>query len=155
MEYAPEQLQCAREIRAIAMQFRELTEGIPAVVHLSVVAQESAFNPGAYNVADPNGSYGPYQLNQSPGAHPGTWFVAVNPWYNYGFPEVYARWRDTWVALGGAAAWSSLNDAQRGGFLAVFAPRAQGSIAWTAELGQQRYVEGADILAQIGGALND
>jgi hypothetical protein len=136
------QLQTAREIRAIAVKY----EVCPPLAMLAGVLQESFLNPGA--VGDAGVSFGCFQLDQD--AHPNTAFVAVNAWYDYGFPEMASRWRTAWQNVGGDTRWN--NDpsvAGRGLMLEEFVPMAQGSIAWSPGLGQERYLQAIDVLERI------
>jgi hypothetical protein len=82
-------------------------------------------------------------------AHPGTAFLATNPWYDYGYPEVRARWESSYASLGGDTAWAAISVSSRGDFLAQFAPAAQGSIAWPVGLGQTRYIQAIDVLEAV------
>ena len=133
------QLQTAREIVAIDHKYGD----VPPLLHLAVCIQESSLIPNA--VGDNGQSYGPHQLYQI--AHPGTAFLAVNPWYDYGYPEVRNRWQSAYAQIGGDVAWNIV--ANRGSLIEQFAPLAQGSVNWTPGLGATRYAEAVEILEII------
>lgn len=142
--FTEQQIQTARNLVAIYNKYGT----IPTVLGLAVNIQESGLDDNAENVADApdyGGSYGNFQLNQDPRAHPNTAFVAVNPWYDYGYPEVRSSWEAAFHSLGG---WSSfLNDPE--GFLSQFAPKAQGSVAWSRELAAARLNSACILLEQL------
>ena len=141
---APAQYQVVKNLIAIAEKYRI----VPPLLLLAVTLQESSWQEDAYNGSDPGGgSYGPFQLNQSGAAHPGTAAIATNPWYDYGFPEVKDRWQAAYYSVGADAAWADV--AGRGPLIEVFAASAQGSVAWPAGLGAVRYQQALAALEAV------
>lgn len=143
-QWTEDQLRVARNIAAIADKYHI----VPKVVMLASAIQESQLNENAVNIADApayGGSVGIFQLNQDPAAHPGTALVAQDPWYDYGYPEIRARWENAWHYVGG---WSTFvyNPVST---LQTFAPMAQGSIGWSYELAAARLTDAVDILGRI------
>lgn len=141
-DWTPEQIQVARNLCAICWRRRmdAGSRGIPPLLMLSVCLQEEGLNPNA--VGDAGQSFGIFQLYQP--VHPGTAGAAVDPWRDYDYVEVRARWELTYGQLGGDAAWADI--ANRPAFVEQFAPAAQGSIAWPAGYGALRYAEAIDVL---------
>jgi len=128
------QLVVVRNVLAVARQFRAAGLcPVPDLAHLAITLQESSWDDQA--VGDAGASFGPYQLDQD--AHPGTDQLALSAWANYGFHVCASPWADAWLALSGDQTWQYVG--QRPAFLEAFAPRAQGSIAWTPGLGAQNY----------------
>ncbi len=137
-------MQVVRNILSIARRFRE--RGLCPVsdlAQLAVTKQESDWSE--QNPGDMGQSFGPYQIYQA--VHADTWQLAINPWADYGFSIMYQRWAQAWNNTGGDAQWSDV--ASRGTFLETFAPQAQGSIAWYAGLGAQRYAEAVEALELV------
>ena len=139
--WSTDQLRVARNIVAIADKYK----AIPRLLMLGVVAQESSFNDSAEGDVQLGGSFGPYQLYS--GAHEAAKVLGLDPWYDYGFPELMARWAHAYAAVGGDTAWQVV--ANRPAILEQFAPQAQGSIAWPAGLGAQRYADAVSILEAV------
>lgn len=143
-QWTDDQLRVARNVAAIADKYHV----VPKIVMLATAIQESQLNEHAVNIADApqyGGSVGIFQLNQDPAAHPGTALVAQDPWYDYGYPEIRARWENTFHFIGG---WTTYNTNPIS-FLQSFAPQAQGSIGWSYELASVRMADAEDILGRI------
>lgn len=139
--WTADQLQVARDLVAIARKYAD----VPPLLMLAVCIQESSLSAGAVGDVSLGGSYGPFQLYT--GAHPGAALLGSNPWYDFGYPEVRDRWRQTYASLGGDSAWAALGG--RGTFLEQFAPAAQGSIAWSGGLGAVRYNDALSALEAV------
>jgi hypothetical protein len=139
--WTDDQLRAARNLVAIADKYKT----VPRLLLLAVCAQESSFNDSAEGDVSLGGSFGPFQLYS--GAHQAAAVLGLDPWYDYGFPEIMARWAQSYAAVGGDTAWAVIGD--RAGICEQFAPQAQGSIAWPAGLGAQRYADALSILEAV------
>lgn len=138
------QIQVARNIVSAARQFRAAALWtVPDLIVLAVTKQECNWDDTA--VGDSGQSFGPFQLYQA--AHPNTDQLAVNPWGNYGMNEIYQRWETTWQSQSGLLVWNDIT--ARAQFLVDFAPQAQGSIAWTLDMADNRYAEALAMLEII------
>lgn len=141
------QQQVAANLVAICRKYQQSTLAckVPVLLLLAVTLQESGWNATADNASDPNGSFGPFQLNQQ--AYPDTEPIAVNPWCDYGYFLIVQRWENTFSSLNGLSQWATISN--RGAFIEQFAPQAQGSIAWPQGLGDTRYSEALQMFEQI------
>lgn len=142
--FTADQVRVARNIVAIATKFRAASLcPVPVLAHLAVTKQESDWNDSVEGDASIGGSWGPYQIYQV--AHPNTAYLATSPWADYAFYICMQPWTSAWNTYG--ANWD--DPTQRGNILELFAPLAQGSIAWSQGLGAQRYAEALQMLELV------
>lgn len=141
--FSESQIRVAGNIIAIARKYY-VYDHIPDLAHLGVTKQESNWDDSA--AGDNQQSFGPYQIYVQ--AHPEiTPGVSTDPWYDYGFPTMHERWSSAWLPF--ALQWANGSVESRGRILEAFAPAAQGSIAWSAGLGAQRYSEAVAMLERL------
>lgn len=137
-----EEITVARDVKAVAEKFAASGLcNVPVLAHLAITRQESGWKSDALNADDPNGSYGPYQINQQ--AHANTAQLAISPWADFAFYIMAAQWEQEWTPEI-EQLWT--NPATRGLALEKFAPAAQGSVAWPQGLGDMRYSEALQML---------
>lgn len=143
MDFSPEQERVGANVLAIARKYRPRTY-VPELVELAITYQESGWSEGAVNETDPQGSYGPWQINAQ--AHPFDASVAANPWYDYGYPAVQDEHRVQWLDAY-AIAWR--DETARAGVLVQYAPSAQGSIRWSQEQAQAALLAAEAMLLRL------
>lgn len=143
MSFTADQIRVCVNLRALGDKWEGLT-GVPTFVMLAIAHQESSWDDQA--VGDGGVSHGPYQIDTD--AHPEvTAYFSTSPWWDYGFPEIWRRWRDAWAPW--RAAWEQAGEAEQVQILMQAAPAMQGSIAWTHAEAQAAYDDTTAMLGLI------
>ena len=141
MSFTADQIRVCTNLKALGDKWGPLT-GVPTFIFLAIPHQESSWDDQA--VGDGGVSHGPFQIDTD--AHPQvTAYFSTSPWWDYGFPEIWQRWRDEWAPY--AAYWVTGGPWTRVLILQQAAPAMQGSIAWAQGEAQAAY---DDTVAMLG-----
>lgn len=132
-QFTLDEVRVATNLLAIFDRWQPIAH-VPRRVGLAICRQECNWDDQA--VGDGGVSHGPFQIDTD--FHPFvTAYISTDPWWDYGFPEIFRRWRDRWAPYD--AKWQTADRLTRIELLMGAAPEMQGSIGWTADEAKRAY----------------